>query len=339
MKCALINKNHFISTPAIVLFYMPLVFISLFISCEQSVSPTGAHSEKYILYCAINCDTAFQKAYLSGSYTSSTYNPLDNTADPSIEGAQITLTVNGKSVYYMSEAEAPRSDTSRYTTPLKYYYLNNYKPEGLDSVEITATLPNGYVLKSSAIMLSSSGFFNASQLNGIYCNPSLEDPVIMFWTMLDYKYYSSVYFYGRLDILYYKADNPDVIYKARVPSYYYYKDGRQIAVYPALAKSAEFNFYSESIKSVLESISSGDADKSNYVIKEAEHTLFIIDKNIGGYILADETFNGEFSVRIDAADYTNIENGIGVFGAYCKRKCKVKFIRAYISDFGYLTSY
>jgi len=315
------------------------IIAALFISCEQSVSPKNGFSEKYVLYCVLNSDTTFQKAYLSKSYDSDTYNPLDNTTDPSVEGAQIKLIINGSQEIALQEGLTTRTDTSRYTTPLKYYYTNGYKPADLDSVRIEAVLSNGLVLRSSLAISPVSDLYKGNMASILICNPSLSAFEIKWKYWMD-KYNTSDYFYyARLDLIYAKADAPSVKYKISFPQYFYKKEDLFVPVYQGVTNSPSLSIYTDSFQRILEKISEGDENKSNYIIYDAVHTLYVLEKNLANYISAEAIYEDEFSARIDAADISNIENGLGLFGAFAKRKVTVRIAASYIDNFGYLTAY
>jgi hypothetical protein len=318
---------------------IPILIIILLavlsISCEESFSPKTPVSEEYILYCVLNADTTFQTAYLSKSYDVENYDPLTNKADPSIEGAEIKLILNDKDVYKFTETTTQREDTSRYKTPFKFYCMNNLKINDNDKVEIQVVLNNGKVLTSSSVAPPISFLFFETQTVEYF--PNVRTPqtldIKFGWTVMGSQYGNKMfYFYPQMELIYSKSDAPDKLYKVSIPKMIA-KNGTVIDNSVTSARSAYF--YYESIVKVMELISEGDSQKDNYVIHGAEFTLLFVDKYSGSYLAAANTFRDEFSVRIDALDYSNIQNGLGLFGVYANKKVKVHFAKSFIDTFGY----
>lgn len=323
--------------------FLALIVISSIsnLSCQETVSPAAPFTEKYVLYSLINADTTYQIVYLSRSYNVDGYNPLDNTVDPALEGASVTLSVNNNKFYTLREGESIRTDTSRYKTPVKYYYLENYKPQSLDKVEITAILKNGVQLKSNTIVPPVSNV----NFNMIYLyNPTVEgasnEKLIISWFL--YNTQSKItdnYFAPRLDVIYSKTDDPDKMIRVKMPLYFVEKKETWMPCYPGIISAGLIHYYRDGVIRTLKSISEGDPNKENYIFHECEFTLLIMDKNLATFISAETTFKEEFSVRIDAPDFSNIQTGLGLFGAYGRCKTKLRISAAYIKSLGYKTSY
>ena len=316
---------------------MPFIFLS---SCDDSISPNGNFSEVYALNCIINSDTTFQTAYISRSYQSDGFNPYDNTTDPALEGAIVTLRVNNGTIYTFREGTTERSDTSRYKTPLKYYFIDNYKPAGLDNVEISAALKNGKILTSTLVVPRYSSFillmFNIAPYNPLNV---VSSNLTLSWLFNDTFTARDHSFYYKLQLVYSKAENPNVKIKIVIPSYYSLNYDMLLPIYPKSTKDLTAKYSSDSIIRTLNSISEGDQHKENYIIHECEFTNQLIEKNLNDYITAVQSFNDEFSIRIDPTENSNIRNGYGLFGAFAAKKAKIKIDKHYISSLGYRTSY
>lgn len=329
---------------------MKKIILSIFIllalvsySCEENISSKAPFKEDYIIYCVINTDTTLQTAYITSSYSVEGYDPAENKTDPALEGAVVKVTVNGQEEYVFNEAVAPRNDTSRYKTPFKYYVADNFHAMGGSKIDIIATLQNGKVLKSSTTAPYIENLFYETNTQSY--DPSLNDaqhPGIAFaWKFLGGYVMNLVvnYFVPRLDIVYSTTDNPDKKIRVKVPRFFNKNGGSLIPVYPVVFTGTNTLFYQESIDEILNSISRGDSQKSRYIIHEAEFTLLLMDKSVAGYVAAENTFNDEFSIRIDAADFNNIQGGIGMFGTYAAKKTKIKIAKWYIQSLGYTASY
>ena len=322
-----------------------LVVALISISCEDSLSPKTPFNEEYALFCIVSADTSIQTASISHSYQVEGYNGSENKTDPALQGARVKITVNDNTIYYFSETEATRLDTSRYKTSFKYYSLANYRPVDNDRVEIQAVLSNGKVLKSSSMVPPKSNlYFSTSTMVYDPYDPSSTGEgsrgIKFGWNFLNSQYVSTInYFAPRLELVYHTTDNPTKKMRIRVPYHYFNKGDYWVPVYPKVSTATEVIFFGESVERSLNLISEGDANKSRYVIEEAQFTLLFMDRNVAAYIASESTFNDEFSMRIDAADFTNIQGGLGMFGVYTSKKVALRISKYYIKTFGYQTSY
>ncbi len=323
--------------------YAVVLLAGISYSCEENLSSKAPFTEDYALYSVLNVDTTYQTAYIARSYNVDGYDPMENKTDPALEGAVINVRVNNRSDFTFQEATASRNDTSRYKTPFKYYYLNDLHLAGGDSVVITATLRNGKTLKSATkIPFISYLYFETGP---VFYDPATNDanhPGIAFaWRFLGgYTINMATnYFAPRLDIVYSTVEEPNKKMRVKVPRYFDENNGSLIPIFPKVFTGTDILFYQESIERILTLISEGDPQKNRYIIHEAEFTLLLMDKNIASYTAAENTFSDEFSIRIDAADFSNIQNGIGLFGGYASKKVKVKIAQWFIRSLGYRTSY
>lgn len=316
------------------------------VSCEDTLSPKAEFKEEYTMYGILKVDTTFQTVYLSRSYQVDGFNGLENRTDPAIEGADVKMNVvRGRDTlkYTLQPASAPRNDVSRYNTPVKYYAINNYKPSDGDKVLITARLAGGKVLNSSTLVPPMSYlYYETSTAN---YDPLGEEGggftgIKFTWKFLSHQYNTTAnYFAPRFELVYHKADNPSNKIRVKVPLYFVPNDGIELPLYPNVSTATTVQFYGDSIEKVLRTISAGDNNKANYVIDIAEFTLLLMDKNLASFLAAENTFADEFSTRIDAADFTNIDGGLGLFGSVATKKTKVKIAKTYIDTFGYKVSY
>lgn len=321
------------------LFGFLICFALLTLSCEENISPNGKFQPEYVLYCLINADSTFQTAYISSSYKADNCDPNSVKSDPALTGAYVYLIVNGHTVYKFQEGTTVRSDTSRYGPTLKYYYTD-YKPIGGDRIEIKAALMNGGALRSTLIIPNIS-YLRLFPVGAVPYNPAniMNKSLDFIWLCDNVYSDQDYYFYSRLQLVYTKDDEPGKIIKVTMPIYYATNYGSLLPVYPKLSKDCITSYFPDGIKNFLESISAGDEQKDKYTIHECEFTLKLAEKNLADYMAAISDFQDEFSIRIDPTEWSNIENGHGVFGAYSVKKAKLKIDKNFIASLGYKTSY
>ena len=316
--------------------YITVLLVAISFSCDDSFSPNSPIDNEYALYCILNADSTTQIAFLSHSYRVDGFDLYQNKTDPSLEGADIKLTVNGGDVYKFIETSSERIDTTRYKTRLKYYLLDDIQLKDNDMVEITADLKNGRVLKSTSnVPPISQLYFEKVTTEYFYqiINHKIVDIEFTWVVFGSPSRFPVKYFLPQLEIIYSKADNPNRLLRVKVPKLY--TSNNSIPVYPLPTNEKRAYFYYESVVKTLETISHGDPQKNNYIIHDAEFMLSYMDKYIASYSSAATTFRDEFSLRIDAADYSNIQDGLGLFGIYASKKSKIHLADLFVKSFGY----
>lgn len=310
---------------------MTLSILAFFsISCDDNFNPFGDYKEKYILTCLLDGNSNYQVATLSKSYFTGTFNPYDNTIDPSLIGAEIRIWLSD-SVYLFRDSTIKRQDTSRYVSSFKFYYTNQIRPTPAKTFEIEALLPTGKRLRSSTITPNDISFSNH--------NPNVIPPVDQNYLTFSWQSQSTYTFFDiRILVTYYKKENGiNIKYEKEIPIAYKSHGGLDEPVYPPAARQTVVSYPMDVITKFMESISAGDENKSNYSIEiKPKVELLVMDEALSRYYSSTSQSLNDLTVRLDENDYTNIDGGFGIFGTYLiKRYSSISFIASYIQSFGY----
>lgn len=315
--------------------YLIKVFICTFIislsfilySCEQNVDPKAPFRERYIFNLIIRGDTSYQIATLTTNYTVAGIDPYENQVDPSIKNADIRIWYKDE-VYKMRDTTISRQDTSRYKSPLNFYYLTNFKPVSETPVDIKVELNNGRIL-TAFTKIPSKLNIDSVDLN----IPSDDKPNFSYvWkNNLEGNYYSY-----RFRFFYTVNEGNKVIwYIKEVPLTYIKSGDKYNPFFPTISKNTAVFYDNSSLDSAMVQISKDDWDKSKYEIKRAEFEVLIFDKPLSDYYSSTHGYLDDYSIRVDESDYTNINGGYGIFASYLNQKIVVKFKEKYVRAFGY----
>ena len=63
--------------------------------------------------------------------------------------------------------------------------------------------------------------------------------------------------------------------------------------------------------------------------------IVVLDQNLTSYYQSNNDVLDGFSVRLNQSDYSNIENGLGLFASYVKQQLELRLRSDYIESFGY----
>lgn len=300
-----------------------------FISCEDDFSPFGEFNEKYILTCILRGDTTYQTATLSSSYFTGTLDPDDNKLDPAIRFADVRIWYED-SVYVLEDTSLVRIDTSRYSTPLNFYFTNRFKVSYNKPIEIEVLLQNGRRLKASSLTPKDILFSNN---NSILVPPVDGNVINVFWSngSTGAFYLPKLFFRYRIN-----TDNVITEHETEIPHFYSMVNGTESPVYTTASNRMAIIYNIETITKTLESISASNENSIISVYEKLSLRISVMDENLTRYVSTTSQSFDDLTVRVNENDYTNVEGGLGIFGSYINKNYdKLKFQPQYIQSFGY----
>jgi hypothetical protein len=272
-----------------------------------------------------------QIATLSKTYRPNGFDPYVNTNDPAVRGADIRVWYND-SVFVFRDTSTVRSDTSRYITPLKYYYNNEFYVGNRKPIELEVLLPNGRRLFSSSVTPGEIILDNYS--DAVIPPPAGKNTIQMIWKTLD----EGTFFLPNIKFRYEQKINGVVVYKEKdVPVKYVTRGSKLTPIYPSPSNSITVNYDLDAMAKTLQEISDGDPVKNNYAIfQKLVFTLTAYDESASKYISSTSGSVDDLTVSVDVADFTNIEGGFGLFASYSRKSyLRLRFLEDYIRSFGY----
>ena len=315
------------------IIFFTIIIFTIFISCDDSSSPKAPYEERYSLNCIIHGNSSFQVATAYKSYNVSNNNPFENTADHFIEGAHIRLWSGNDELSVFGDSTMERTDTSRYKSDFKYYYINDFISSEGDILEIEALLPNGRRLSSNTLLPTE-----------VLRNESRSDTSV---TLLSKGYLSTTWiiknpdqvYLPKLFINYLERENGINIRKVKIIPWKKVKiDNATEYIYPSLSRDYSIDYDIDIISEAMEDISINDPEKKNYTITSMLLELSVFDKNLSTYYFTVGLEDNSLAIGLDEGDYSNIENGFGVFGSYITQEFEIFLSKDYVNSFGYYKS-
>jgi hypothetical protein len=319
-----------------IIILFSLLIIPLLSSCDDQVNPKADFEEVFVLNCIIRADTNYQVATISRSYNVEGFDPLSNRVDPFIKGAVVKI-IYDNVTYVLKDSSVARTDTSRYNTPLHFYYTKNFKPEYSLPIKIEARLPNGKILTAASEAISINTVY-LSSLNQSIPSSFGNANVSFNWGQLqDPSVTQGIYYAPELVILYSQEKNGVVKnYQKKIPITYISGQNGKIPIYPQIQSGIFYiSFYMDAINLAMQEISDGDPNKSSYKIDKALFRLLLMDAGLATYYAIQKTFFDEFSLRVNQPEVSNIKGGLGVFGFFAMKQLSIDILPGYIESFGY----
>lgn len=300
-----------------------------FCSCEDDFSPYGEFNERYIFNCILNPDSNSQTATLSHSYYYEGLNPSDHNDDPNIAGAHVRISFLD-SVQILNQDFVLRNDQTRYKEPTAIYSANDFSPKPDTEYKIEILMPDGRRLHSKT-RTPAKVFFNTGKSDNIIPPPNKEY-VEVFWDSPGQDLYVVPIF----TIIFLKnGPNGQERRVKKVPVKYVKNEDIYVPHFPEPAYLTKIHAEVDAFSRALREISEGDPNKSNYTIYAFILEIRIYDKYLTDYFASQRDGADSFTLNVAEKDYTNIENGYGIFGSYILQETSIKFSHDYIRSFGY----
>lgn len=308
---------------------LAILLSTIIISCEENFNPLGEYSERYVMNCIMKADTNFQIATVSQSYLNNSIDPYDNETDPFIDNVYLRLWYEDE-VYIFKDSILTRENTDRYDSPVKIYYLDNLNPAPGKEIEIEALLPNGRRLNSKTF-IPSKPKKSTKGTSDIIPPTETEDLRIQWENNLD-----GLTYHPKLSVVYNKTENGARVRKtAEVPIAYYESEGELFPIYPNPSPSRNISIDMNDFNRFMNSLSEGDENKRDYEFMFVIVDILAFDRNLSLYYASSNTVLDEYSIKLDEADFSNIDGGYGVFGSFVKGVFTMKFTTEYLETLGY----
>lgn len=78
-----------------------------------------------------------------------------------------------------------------------------------------------------------------------------------------------------------------------------------------------------------------DSEKKKYTINSIFLELSVFDKNLSTYYFTVGLDDNSFAIGLDEGDYSNIENGFGIFGSFITQEFRISLSKNYVTSLGY----
>lgn len=311
------------------ILFISIIAVLYLLGCEENFSPVGEPRDKFVFYSIINADTNYQTAVISKSYVADGIDPFTNTIDPSIQGADIRIW-DGSNIHFLQDTTIDGSDQIRYNSPFKYYFVKDYRPIFNSFLNVEVLLPNGKRVRAETKIPDSVSIASTSDR---VIPPVNKSAISVNWTTTD----QNVWFTTKLTLTYYEIINGNRIrHQKIIPLDFVTVDGVEYPIYPRPSNQSGMSLKKSILDKIMNSISESGLAKSDYWIRNrVKLEIVVLDQNLASYYQSNNDVLDGFSVRLNQSDYSNVENGLGLFGSFVKQELELRLYPDYIESFGY----
>lgn len=291
-----------------------------FIACNEDFTPKGGYEERLAVYGILAGDRDTQYVRVFSTYNTTGFNPLENSVDPQVYDAVVSLS-SGSSSVLLRDTLMKRSDTTRYQTLVHNYYVAGVRPLPSQTFQLSV---NSTLRGSATASITIPGrAINFSIPNQLVITQPLnypsDDVRVNVLLPKDTRGYVVRMF------LEYET-TPGTLWRLEVPVGL---DNTKIPaqpVYPGIRRGASEGTGNDgftlthviSRQAYLYALTKakGNLTSTEIRFKRAVFVLYSIDKNLYTYFNIVNGFQDPFSIRTDLPDFSNIQGGVGVFGGY-----------------------
>lgn len=309
-------------------FILMVIVTFIVFSCNEDINPNADFRERYIMNCVLKSDSTIQTVTILKTYKVDDFDPYTNTENPFIQGADVKVWFNNK-IYQFKDSSSAGNSSDRFEGDIYFYYNKDIVLESGKYLEIESLLPNGLRLSSILKTPSSEIDFDGSE---VLIPPESGNKTLIFKWNDDEE---NILYAPRFVIRYYNYINGTGVLKYKDVPIKYVDNNENEAVYPEPSKNKGYSISVSDFEKALVSIAPTEGQRKNYTILGFSILLQLYDENLSIYYSSIQNSSDPYTVNLNENNFTNIEGGYGIFGAYMTKEHKILFDRDYILSLGF----
>jgi hypothetical protein len=315
---------------------MLLLLTVIVAACDEPFTPKGTFEHKVAVFAILSTNTDTQYVRLFRSFDPPGFNPDETTQGRMISAATVTVAQDNQRVLY-GESTLPRSDMSSFAGPM-VAYTAPFRPQGGKSYNLLVnTVTDGSM--NATITVPDTGWVRClnpwalSVMRVLYDRTRSEDISIQANISSGARGYM-VQFFLEFSILTgsewveMRMEIPNVVYAVdSLKASYGYPILMRRSTYPGLPHEHQIQGATFSFTAYRQKLTDlKNAYKNNIWFRRAIFIQTQVEENLYNYYNIANGFQDPRSVRLDTPDWTNINGGLGIFGAIVQDSVSVESI-------------
>jgi hypothetical protein len=305
--------------------YCTIIFFVglLIVSCDNAFNPKGPHEPKVVVYSILSPLEGKQFVRLGLTYDVEGFDPGVHTAEQFIEGASVSMQI-GDRTYVFRDTLIQRTDSTRYRGPIKAYVADPFRISPGSSVELFINTPVYGVVRART-SVPGAGIIQVKNSYLLQQSSEFETQLLV---LVDIAVQTRGYLLRHYVV--YDVLKSGVWVRERrefpVSVVVFAGTNDRIFVYPKLERrsSEPYRENPETETVVVDRL--GYLLVVNQIVNQYgsdnvrfRHVVFQlnqVDRHLYSYYNVVNGFQDQYTIRTDTPDYTNIQGGVGVFGAF-----------------------
>jgi len=275
------------------------------VGCNEPFSPKGPFEQKLVAYSVLSTqsDTQFVRLYLN--YNPPGFDPYAVPTEVADTGARVTISSSSQNFAFYDTLLSPT---------LHAFVNPSFLPQRGTAYVLTATSIHGAITANTT--MPSHGLLdvpNRSPL--IFPSSSASGTIDVDVTLAP----EARGFLVRFILYYGLASDSTFLGESEIPaSYAEDASGVLMPVFPQLQRAVDprpvVSFPESNYLQILTDLT--DQHQTKIELKTAKFYLIQVDESLYNYYNIVNGFRDKYSIRTDQPDFTNIQNGLGVFGSF-----------------------
>ena len=294
------------------------ILLILCFGCDQSFNPKADMQRQLVVFSVLSNDRDLQFVRVATYYDVSGFDPSENKTDAALKDAKVSV-AGSTGILAFRDTVLLRLDSDRYTMPINAFVATSFRAEpgkrydllvaceGRSTATASATLPDRPIISiyPGELVLQSPSSFDPRSRFSLRTTLSPFAKGSLCQLFIDYQVFQDAGWKdGRVEVPF--EINADSL-------------GIWVATYPKLTRvignatgvSFKVWTYTRMLQKIYEKF-----EGKKLVITRAILRVFQCEQGYYDYFNIVNGFKDAVSIRVDEPEYTNINGGVGVFGAY-----------------------
>ncbi len=287
---------------------------SIGLQCDVPFSPKGEYRDQLVVYVVLLDHTNKQFARVYSTYNPPGFDPLEHTIDNQFSSAQVLIRFGTDSLLFRDTVVA-RTDDSRYNDSVRAFVAEPFQPSRGIAYSLLVTANNHLV--SASTVVPPAATVTSGSIYVLDQPAQTRDDIFAAAALAPESYGSLLQLFLEVDVL---QSGNWVRFREQIPfDMLNYENCTTFEPsYPDFERNSNgqralhiSNLIYRRMISHIDQKYSGQT----HFISRAVFQLTQFDEHLYRYYKNVNGFSDRFSIRLDEPDYTNISDGLGVFGA------------------------
>jgi hypothetical protein len=291
--------------------------------CNEPFDPRSPLDQQLVVYSILSNDRDVQFVRVNSNYMPSGFDPNSYSGDNSVRDALVTISSSGGTLM-LRDTTMARPDSTRYDYPLYMYAITPFTPVRGRAYQVFVQSPSLGTASGSTVVPGVASIKLAD-----VSVPVLSDPLKLGKTeVAEYNvvFSSAARAYSTHLYIYYDVlkgskwveERTEVPYSSSIWDTTYSLQWAQYAdlvVCPDSGK-VSVDYANGFLKNIITDIQSREYPDTHVIFKWIVFVVLQADQNLFGYYQSVRGYRDPHSIRLDQPQYSKIDGGVGVIGAY-----------------------
>jgi hypothetical protein len=298
-----------------------ILFIFAMMGCDDSFSPKAPFQPRMVIYSVLSAESDTQFVRIYSTYDSPNNDPTTNLDEKPVTDATVTIS-DGATTYALRDTVIPRPDKSRYLRDIHAYYVYPFRPQPNRTYKLLASSPvngaaeatlkmpgHGSISVLSPSLLADPWFGEGSYVSvQLGISPNTKGFRVLFF--VEYEGFGAKGWEVHRREVPASMITVNCLYLEYAISF-----PKVVGRLTPLGRSG-FEGYAFGRFAYRRSVEIIRGSYYDIRFRNAVFYLIQFDENLYNNYQTANAYQDRYSTRLDERDFTNVKDGLGVFGGF-----------------------